>query len=123
MNFTPFRGLIGDIKRRTTMWMTTSGFHPKVVASILFSFLRLANAVAFGVLTEKVTGGQIGTIEMILATAVGGVIFAVFSGQPLTILGVRDPSLFSRVCSTPSVKQTSSRSSPMHGLGCGLHCS
>ena len=68
------------------------GFHPKVVASILFLFFAcLANAVAFGVLTEKVTGGQIGTIEMILATAVGGVIFAVFSGQPLTILGGTGP--------------------------------
>ena len=35
----------------------------------------------------KATGGQMGTMEMILATAYNGVIYAAFSGQPLTIIG------------------------------------
>ena len=94
MNFTPFRGLIGDIRRRLPYYIDdyVKGIHPKVLASILFLFFAcLANAVAFGVLTEEVTNGQIGTIEMILATAVGGIVFAIFSGQPLTILGGTGP--------------------------------
>ena len=94
MNFTPLRGLIGDIRRRAPHYVDdyTKGFHPKVLASILFLFFAcLANAVAFGGLTGLVTGGQIGTVEMIVATAVGGIVFALFSGQPLTILGGTGP--------------------------------
>jgi hypothetical protein len=51
----------------------------------------LANAIAFGGLTGLVTGGEIGTVEMIVATAAGGMLFAVFGGQPLTILGGTGP--------------------------------
>ena len=58
-----------------------------MLASTLFLFFAcLANAVAFGALTGAVTGGEIGTVEMIAATAVGGIVFMIFSGQ-LTILG------------------------------------
>lgn len=94
MNFTPFRGLIGDIKRRMPYYFDdyVKGFHPKVLASILFLFFAcLANAIAFGALTGAVTGNQIGVVEMIVATAIGGIVFAIFSGQPLTILGGTGP--------------------------------
>lgn len=94
MTFVPFRGLMGDIKRRAPFYLDDwkQGFHPKVLASILFLFFAcLANAIAFGGLTGLVTGGEIGTVEMIVATAVGGILFAIFSGQPLTILGGTGP--------------------------------
>jgi hypothetical protein len=94
MNFTPFRGIIGDIKRRLPHYVDDykSGFNSKVLASILFLFFAcLANAIAFGGLTGLVTGNEIGTIEMIIATAAGGIVFAIFSGQPLTILGGTGP--------------------------------
>lgn len=94
MNFTPFHGLRGDVQRRLPHYVDDwkQGLHPKVLASALFLFFAcLANAVAFGGLTDLVTGGQIGTVEMIVATAVGGIVFAVFSGQPLTILGGTGP--------------------------------
>jgi len=87
-------GLLGDIARRRPFYVDdfAQGFHPKVLASILFLFFAcLANAVAFGGLTGLVTGGQIGTTEMIVATAVGGIAFALLSGQPLTILGGTGP--------------------------------
>ena len=90
MNFTPMKGIIGDIRRRAPHYVSdyTAGFHPKVLASTLFLFFAcLANAIAFGALTGAVTGNEIGTVEMIAATAVGGIVFAIFSGQPLTILG------------------------------------
>ena len=90
----PFAGLRGDLARRLPVYIHdfTHGFHPKVLASILFLFFAcLANAIAFGGLTELVTGGAIGTVEMIVATAVGGIAFAIFSGQPLIILGGTGP--------------------------------
>ena len=87
-------GFVNDLKRRIPLYGDDfkQGIHPKVLASTLFLFFAcLANAIAFGALTEQVTGGQIGTIEMVLATAAGGVIFALFGGQPLTILGGTGP--------------------------------
>ena len=87
-------GLRNDIARRRPFYVDdfVQGFHPKVVASILFLFFAcLANAVAFGGLTDIVTNGEIGTTEMIVATAAGGVLFALLGGQPLTILGGTGP--------------------------------
>jgi len=87
-------GLINDIKRRGPHYVSdfTEGFHPKVAASALFMFFAcLANAIAFGLLTSAVTGSEIGTTEMLIVTAIGGVTFALFSGQPLTILGGTGP--------------------------------
>lgn len=90
----PAGGLINDLKRRLPLYADDykQGFHPKVLASTLFLFFAcLANAIAFGGLTEVVTDGQIGVSEMIVATAAGGVVFAIFGGQPLTILGGTGP--------------------------------
>ncbi|MCK5941294.1 MAG: HCO3- transporter [Planctomycetes bacterium] len=87
-------GLRDDLRRRLPHYLHdfTSGIHPKVLASTLFLFFAcLANAIAFGGLTGLVTEGQIGTVEMIVATAAGGVLFALLSGQPLTLLGGTGP--------------------------------
>jgi hypothetical protein len=87
-------GLMDDIKRRAPHYASDfyQGLHPKVIGSSLFMFFAcLANAIAFGVLTSEVTNGEIGTSEMLIVTAIGGVCFALFSGQPLTILGGTGP--------------------------------
>jgi len=87
-------GLIDDIKRRAPYYVSDyiEGAHPKVFASALFMYFAcLANAIAFGLLTSVATGGEIGTTEMLVVTAIGGMTFAVFSGQPLTILGGTGP--------------------------------
>jgi len=87
-------GLLGDLRRRLPHYVDdmTQGFHPKVLASTLFLFFAcLANAIAFGGLTGVVTDGAIGTVEMIVATAIGGIVFALTSGQPLTLLGGTGP--------------------------------
>ena len=89
-----FGGLIGDLRRRRPHYANDlrSGFHPKALASTLFLFFAcLANAIAFGGLTEVMTDGNIGTVEMIVATAGCGVVYALASGQPLTILGGTGP--------------------------------
>ena len=87
-------GLIDDINRRKPFYWDDykEGFSGKVLASTIFMYFAcLANAVAFGLLTAVATGGEIGTTEMLVVTAIGGITFAVLSGQPLTILGGTGP--------------------------------
>ena len=89
-----FGGISDDIKRRLPHYVDDfkQGFHSKVAGSTLFLyFAALANAIAFGALTGEVTNNTIGIMEMVIVTAVGGIIFALFSGQPLTILGGTGP--------------------------------
>ena len=87
-------GLIEDIKRRLPHYASdfTDGLNSKSIASVFFLFFAcLAPAVAFGGLLSVLTGGTIGAIEMIVATAVCGTVYALISGQPLTILGSTGP--------------------------------
>ena len=87
-------GLMDDLRRRLPYYRDDfeQGIHAKVAGSTLFLFFAcLANAIAFGALTGFMTNGEIGTAEMMVATAAGGIAFALLSGQPLTILGGTGP--------------------------------
>jgi hypothetical protein len=89
-------GLIGDLKRKLPYYKSDfrDGFNLKTVASVFFLFFAcLAPAIAFGGLLGTVTGGAMGTMETVGATAIGGMIYAIFSGQPLTIIGTTGPLL------------------------------
>jgi len=92
----PFGGIIGDIRRRYPFYLRDlrDGLHPKCLGSTLFLFFAcLAPAVTFGGVMAIMTGNEIGAVEMIAATAVCGVVFALFAGQPLIILGGTGPLL------------------------------
>lgn len=89
-------GVRGDLRRRSPVYFRDwiDGFHAKVAAASGFLFFAcLAPAVAFGALMSGLTGGAMGAVEMIVATSACGVIYAVFAGQPLTILGGTGPLL------------------------------
>ena len=89
-----FGGIINDIKRRAPHYRSdfTDGLNFKAIASVGFLFFAcLAPAVAFGGLLGVLTGGALGAVEMIVATAICGVAYALVSGQPLTILGSTGP--------------------------------
>lgn len=89
-----FGGITEDIQRRLPHYAGDfkDGLHSKVAGTTLFLyFAALANAIAFGALSGLLTGNEIGIIEMLVVTAAGGIIFALFSGQPLTILGGTGP--------------------------------
>ncbi len=91
-----FAGLVADIKRRLPHYVDDfrDGLHGKTLASIIFMFFAcLAPAVTFGGLMGIETGGQIGAEEMIKATAVCGLAYALLAGQPLIILGGIGPLL------------------------------
>jgi hypothetical protein len=89
-----FGGISNDIRRKAPHFASDfkDGLHSKVAGTTLFLFFAaLANGIAFGALTGLLTGNEIGIIEMLVVTAIGGILFALFSGQPLTILGGTGP--------------------------------
>jgi mannitol/fructose-specific phosphotransferase system IIA component (Ntr-type) len=89
-----FGGVRADIARRAPLWLGDfkDGLTGKSLASVFFLYFAcLAPAVAFGGLLDTMTGGAIGAIEMLVATAICGIAYALFAGQPLTILGSTGP--------------------------------
>lgn len=69
-----------------------------LAATLFLFFACLAPAVGFGGLFATATGGAIGTIEMVSSTAVCGLVYALFSAQPLTIIGSTGPVLAFVAC-------------------------
>lgn len=89
-------GVRQDFKRRLPHYKTDflEGLHPKSVSStLLLLFACLAPAITFGGIMAEQTGNHIGAVEMIAASAFCGVVYALFSGQPLIILGGTGPLL------------------------------
>ncbi|MCG8653824.1 MAG: PTS sugar transporter subunit IIA [Pirellulales bacterium] len=92
----PFAGIIGDVRRRLPHLADDfrSGMQPKCIASIIFLFFAcLAPAITFGGIMGLATEGQIGASEMLVASAACGILYALFAGQPLIILGGIGPLL------------------------------
>ena len=91
-----FGGMIGDIKRRLPHYASDfrDGLNAKAIGSTLFLFFAcLAPAITFGGVMADKTGGYIGAVEMLIATAFCGTIYSLVSGQPLIILGGTGPML------------------------------
>lgn len=91
-----FGGIVNDIKRRLPHYLADfkDGFHLKSLGSIIFIlFASLAPAVTFGGFMSVYTEGQIGIVEMLLGTSICGILYSLFSGQPLIILGGTGPLL------------------------------
>jgi hypothetical protein len=89
-------GIIADVKRRAKHYGSDirDGLSGQALGSTLFLFFAcLAPPIIFGGLMYGKTGGDIGAVEMIAASAFCGVVYAIFSGQPLTILGGTEPML------------------------------
>lgn len=89
-------GLLRDLRRRLPYYASDfgDGLHSKCLASTLFLFFAcLAPAIIFGGLMGAKTEGQIGAVEMIVATAVCGVVYALTAGQPIIVLGGTGPML------------------------------
>jgi len=89
-------GIVADIRRRLPWYGRDfrDGLHPKALGSTMFLYFAcLAPAITFGGFMAAVTDGSIGAVEMLVATAIGGIVYALFSAQPLTILGGTGPLL------------------------------
>lgn len=89
-------GLINDIKRRWPMFKSdiTDGLNTETLAASLFMyFAALSTAITFGGLASEKTFNLIGISETLISQCVVGVIFHLFCGQPLTIVGTTGPLL------------------------------
>ncbi len=91
-----FTGLVQDFRRRLAVYASDfrDGIDGKSLASVLFLFFAcLAPAITFGGIMGDATGGAIGTVEMLVATGICGIFYAMTAGQPLIILGGIGPLL------------------------------
>ncbi|XP_048525928.1 band 3 anion transport protein [Dendroctonus ponderosae] len=92
----PWGGLINDLKRRYPHYVSdiTDGLNAQCAAAAIFMyFAAVSGAIAFGGLMGIKTEGQIGISETLMATCLAGILFAMFCGQPLIIVGTTGPLL------------------------------
>mmetsp|Transcript_22334 Transcript_22334/g.28174 ORF Transcript_22334/g.28174 Transcript_22334/m.28174 type:complete len:588 (-) Transcript_22334:106-1869(-) len=90
------KGILRDYKARLPLYGSDikDGLNTQCLAATLFLFFAcLSPAVGFGGLFAVATDGAIGTIEMVSSTAACGFLYALFSAQPLTIIGSTGPVL------------------------------
>ncbi|XP_064098024.1 anion exchange protein 3-like isoform X2 [Macrobrachium nipponense] len=89
-----FYGMIQDIKIRYPKYLSDikDGISSQVLATAFFIFFAcLSPAITFGGMYGDQMDNLIGVGETLLLTCINGVIFAVFSCQPLIIIGATGP--------------------------------
>ncbi|XP_047187925.1 anion exchange protein 2a isoform X3 [Scophthalmus maximus] len=92
----PFGGLIKDVTRRYPQYLSDlrDALNPQCMAAIIFIyFAALSPAITFGGLLGEKTEGLIGVSELIVATAMQGIVFSVLGAQPLLVIGFSGPLL------------------------------
>uniref|UniRef100_A0A1I8IPH6 Anion exchange protein n=1 Tax=Macrostomum lignano TaxID=282301 RepID=A0A1I8IPH6_9PLAT len=68
--------------------------HPQTIGSFFFIYFAcIAPIITFGGMLSDATNGYLGAMESILSGLICGVSYALFAGQPLTILGSTGPVL------------------------------
>ena len=97
-NLIPFSGLLGDIRNVFNPYRYFAdfrdGFNFQCLMVVCFVFFAcLGTTLVFGGLYGEKTKQEIGVIESLLASLVYGVLFSLFSGQPILILGTSGPLL------------------------------
>uniref|UniRef100_A0A8D0YJ53 Anion exchange protein n=1 Tax=Sus scrofa TaxID=9823 RepID=A0A8D0YJ53_PIG len=91
-----FGGLVRDVKRRYPHYPSDlrDALHSQCVAAVLFIyFAALSPAITFGGLLGEKTEGLMGVSELIMSTAVLGVLFSLLGAQPLLVVGFSGPLL------------------------------
>ncbi|PAA67463.1 hypothetical protein BOX15_Mlig025573g1 [Macrostomum lignano] len=91
-----FGGLVQDVKRRAPWYKSDflDALHPQTIGSFFFIYFAcIAPIITFGGMLSDATNGYLGAMESILSGLICGVSYALFAGQPLTILGSTGPVL------------------------------
>ncbi|XP_059915120.1 anion exchange protein 2a isoform X1 [Gadus macrocephalus] len=91
-----FGGLVKDVARRYPQYLTDirDAMNPQCMAAVIFIyFAALSPAITFGGLLGEKTEGLIGVSELIVATALHGLVFSILGAQPLLIVGFSGPLL------------------------------
>ncbi|XP_074931616.1 electroneutral sodium bicarbonate exchanger 1-like [Phalacrocorax aristotelis] len=91
-----FGGLILDVKRKAPWFWSDfrDGLRLQCLASFLFLYCAcMSPVITFGGLLGEATNGHISAMESLLGASMTGVVYSLFAGQPLTILGSTGPVL------------------------------
>ncbi|KAG7273883.1 hypothetical protein CRUP_025944 [Coryphaenoides rupestris] len=91
-----FGGLVKDVVRRYPQYLSDirDAMNPQCMAAVVFIyFAALSPAITFGGLLGEKTEGLIGVSELIVATALHGLVFSILGAQPLLIVGFSGPLL------------------------------
>ncbi|KAH8596952.1 anion transporter [Bisporella sp. PMI_857] len=89
-----FRGMVNDVKRRAPYYVSDwlDAWDYRVVpATVYMYFANILPALAFSLDMFEKTKMSYGVNEVLLASVLGSVVFAVFAAQPLVIVGVTGP--------------------------------
>ncbi|QPG96937.1 hypothetical protein C2857_005512 [Epichloe festucae Fl1] len=89
-----FRGMANDVRRRVPFygsdWLDARDYRV-VPATVYMYFANILPALAFSLDMFSKTGSNYGVNEVLLASVLGSLVFAVFAAQPLVIVGVTGP--------------------------------
>ncbi|XP_067858885.1 sodium bicarbonate cotransporter 3-like isoform X2 [Heptranchias perlo] len=91
-----FGGLIRDIKRKLPFYLSDfrDAFSLQCLASVLFLYCAcMSPVITFGGLLGEATENKISAIESLFGASMTGIVYSLFAGQPLTILGSTGPVL------------------------------
>ncbi|CAD5219178.1 unnamed protein product [Bursaphelenchus okinawaensis] len=91
-----FNGMINDIANRFPKYGSdfTDALNFQCLTSVVFMFFAsFAPAITFGGLLGKYTNEKIGMIETLFAQCICGIIWGLFSAQPLMIMSATGPVL------------------------------
>ncbi|XP_065312998.1 uncharacterized protein LOC135922541 isoform X3 [Gordionus sp. m RMFG-2023] len=91
-----FKGLVSDVKIKAPWYWSdfTDSISLRCFVTVIFIYLTsMPPSITFGGLLSENTNNWIGVSEIMIADALGGILFALFSGQPLLIVTVTGPLL------------------------------
>ncbi|XP_046442370.1 electroneutral sodium bicarbonate exchanger 1-like isoform X2 [Daphnia pulex] len=91
-----FGGLINDVKRKVPWYWSDYKDAMSIQCLAAFTFLYFAcltPLITFGGLLGDATENRLGTMESLCSGFLCGIVYGIFSGQPLTILGSTGPVL------------------------------
>ncbi|KAF1444599.1 Electroneutral sodium bicarbonate exchanger 1, partial [Pygoscelis papua] len=91
-----FGGLVLDVKRKAPWFWSDfrDGLSLQCLASFLFLYCAcMSPVITFGGLLGEATNGHISAMESLLGASMTGMVYSLFAGQPLTILGSTGPVL------------------------------
>nr|XP_056719271.1 band 3 anion transport protein [Euleptes europaea] len=92
----PFGGLVRDIKRRYPKYLSDikDALNAQCLAAVIFIyFAALSPAITFGGLLGEKTSNMMGVSELLVSTAIQGVLFCLLGAQPLLVVGFSGPLL------------------------------
>ncbi|TSK82138.1 Anion exchange protein 2 [Bagarius yarrelli] len=112
-----FGGALRDARNRYPKYLSDfkDALNPQCMAAVIFIyFAALSPAITFGGLLGDKTEGLMGVSELIIATAVQGILFSLLGAQPLLVVGFSGPLLvfeeaFYSFCSSYGIEYLTGR--------------